>query len=207
MSYDIRLKHTKTDETAVMKHPQLIRGGTVRAMYNEQTGQLEQAKQVEADINVTFNYGKYYNEVTEGDTRFAHDEISAYYANGTNGPIVTYYGIRGLNGKTAKESIQMLTDMIDKISKRYKDKDGNWITTERTKTIYLKDGKEVDALEALIHKKYDEEKQITYTVNEGSNGGSYWERTAANAIRPLLDMVMMATDNLTEDDVVWEVLC
>ena len=56
MSYDIRLKHTKTNETAVMKRPQLIRGGTVRAMYNEQTGQLEQAEQIEADINVTFNY-------------------------------------------------------------------------------------------------------------------------------------------------------
>ena len=108
MSYDIRLKHIKTNETAVMKHPQLIRGGTVRALYNEQTGQLEQDEQIEADINITFKYGKYYNEVTKGDTRFAHDEISAYYSNGTNGPIVTYYGIRGLNGKTAKESQQQV---------------------------------------------------------------------------------------------------
>lgn len=31
----------------------------------------------------------------------------------------------------------------------------------------------------------------------------YWIATAANAIRPLSDMLIMATDNLLESDVVW----
>ena len=32
---------------------------------------------------------------------------------------------------------------------------------------------------------------------------NYWEATAANAIKPLQDMIVMATDNLMEKDVVW----
>lgn len=32
---------------------------------------------------------------------------------------------------------------------------------------------------------------------------NYWEATAANAIKPLQDMIVMATENLMEKDVVW----
>ena len=52
MSYDIELKNKVTGETAKMRHPQYVRGGTVRAVVEERTGQLEQAEQVEADINI-----------------------------------------------------------------------------------------------------------------------------------------------------------
>ena len=116
MSYDIELKNKVTGETAKMRHPQYVRGGTVRAEVNERTGQLVQAEQVEADINITCNYSHYYYEATDGDPRFAHDEVSAYYADGTQGPIKTEYGIRGLYGKTPAESIPMLIDMITKSS-------------------------------------------------------------------------------------------
>ena len=32
---------------------------------------------------------------------------------------------------------------------------------------------------------------------------NYWTATVANAIKPLMDMIVMSTDNLTEKDVVW----
>lgn len=206
MSYDIRLKNKATGETARMKHPQYVRGGTVRAVMDERTGQLVQAEQVEADINITYNYSHYYYEATDGDIRFAHDEVSAYYADGTTGPIETKYGIRGLYGATPAESIPMLIDMIEKIKAKYTDESGEWIDTERTKTVYYKNGVEIpsrDEIEAILHSAYDEKKEITFMVNEGDMS-DYWQATAANAIKSLQDMIVMATDNLTEKCIVWD---
>ena len=53
MSYDIELVNKVTGETAKMKHPQYVRGGTVPARANPVTKELEQAEQVEAHINIT----------------------------------------------------------------------------------------------------------------------------------------------------------
>ena len=39
-------------------------------------------------------------------------------------------------------------------------------------------------------------------VNESSMT-NYWEATAANAIKPLQDMIVMATDNLMKKSIVW----
>lgn len=191
MSYDIELKNKVTGETAKMRHPQYVRGGTVPARLNPATGELEQAEQAEAHINITYNYSHYYYEATDGDPRFAHDKVSAYYADGTQGPIVTEYGIRGLYGKTPAESIPMLMDMITKIRQKYTDENGEWIETERT----LKNGQEIP--------EHEEVDAILYLVNEGDMS-NYWTATAANAIKPLMDMIVMATDNLTEKDVVWD---
>lgn len=191
MSYDIELKNKVTGETAKMRHPQYVRGGTVPARLNPATGELEQAEQAEAHINITYNYSHYYYEATDGDPRFAHDKVSAYYADGTQGPIVTEYGIRGLYGKTPAESIPMLMDMIEKIRQKYTDENGEWIETERT----LRNGQEIP--------KHEEVDAILYLVNEGDMS-NYWTATAANAIKPLMDMIVMATDNLTEKDVVWD---
>ena len=177
----------------------------MRAVVDERTGQLVQAEHVEADINITCNYSHYYYEVTNGDPRFAHDEVSAYYADGTQGPIEPKYGIRGLYGRTPAESIPMLMDMIEKIKQKYTDENGEWIETEKTKTVYLRNGKEIperEEIDAILHHTYDEKKEIKFMVNEGDMS-NYWTATAANAIKPLLDMIVMATDNLTEKDVVW----
>lgn len=70
MSYDIELVNKVTGETAKMKHPQYVRGGTVPARVNPVTKELEQAEQVEAHINITYNYSYYYYEATDGDIRF-----------------------------------------------------------------------------------------------------------------------------------------
>lgn len=206
MSYDIELVNKVTGETAKMKHPQYVRGGTVPARVNPVTKELEQAEQVEAHINITYNYSHYYYEATDGDIRFAHDEVSAYYADGTQGPVETKYGIRGLYGTTPAESIPMLMDMIEKIKAKYTDENGEWIDTERTKTVYYKNGRQISekhVIDAIMHKDYDETKEVKYMVNEGDMS-DYWQATAANAIKPLQDMIVMATDNLTEKGIVWD---
>lgn len=56
-------------------------------------------------------------------------------------------------------------------------------------------------IEAIMNNDYDE-KKIKYMVNE-RDMINYWEATAANAIKPLQDMIVMATENLMEKDVVW----
>lgn len=206
MSYDIELINKVTGETAKMRHPQYVRGGTMPAKLNPATGELEQAEQVEAHINITYNYSHYYYEATDGDARFAHDEVSAYYADGTKGPVKTEYGICGLYGKTPAESIQMLMDMIEKIRQKYTDENGEWIETERRKTIYLRDGKRIperEEIDAILHHTYDKKEEIKFMVNEGDMS-NYWTATAANAIKPLMDMIVMAADNMTEKDVVWD---
>ena len=204
MSYDIELKNKKTPETAFMQHPQYVRGATVPAKIDPVTGELVQAAQAEASINITYNYSSYYEEATKGDPRFAHEEVSAYYADGTTGPVQTKYGIRGLYGKTPAESIPMLNDMIQCIQNAYQDEHGEWKTGKRIRHRYWKDGKEVkDSIGAILHGIKLEKTTEEYTVSEGDTS-NYWERTAANAIHPLQTMLIMATDNLTNPDVVWE---
>lgn len=168
MSYDIELVNKKTGKTASMRHPQYVRGGTVPAIFDPATGELVQAEQSEASINITFNYSRYYYEATDGDIRFAHDEVSARYADGTEGPIVTKYGLPGLDGTTPAESIPMLMDMVEKISKKYRDKNSlEWIITKREKKHYFKDGKELKniSIDDVLHKQYDETKDITYHIS------------------------------------------
>ena len=204
MSYDINLKNKISNEIAVMKHPQYIRSGTVPARINPITGILEQDTQTKAEINITYNYAKYYYDATDGDIRFAHDEVSCYYTDGTTGPIKTEYGIRGLYGKTALESIRMLTDMIQRIKEKYMDSNGEWITTERKKIRYLKNGKEVnDHIHGILHGEVYEKIEEVYSVSEGDTS-YYWERTAANAIIPLETMLVMAVDNILDENIVWD---
>ena len=112
MSYDIRLKDPVTDETLDLPLKHVMTGGTYQADYDEQTRTFSPKPISEAWLNITYNYGHYYYEATDGDPRFSHDEISAYYADGTTGPVKTEYGIRGIYGKTGAESIAMLEDMI-----------------------------------------------------------------------------------------------
>lgn len=76
------------------------------------TGKLAPAEQTEAAIDITCNYSHYYYEVADGDIRFAHKEVSVYYADETQGPAETEYGIRGLYGSTPAEPIPMLMDVI-----------------------------------------------------------------------------------------------
>lgn len=194
MSYDISLIDPKTNKVVLMKDSILVRGGTVPAEYDKATGELRHAAQREARINITYNYGKYYYEATDGDDRFAHSEISCYYADGTTGPIRTEYGIRGLYGKTGAESVSLLGDMIVKIKQKYTDDDGNWLTDKRSKVIYYDEhGNEVDHLNIYFGYIKVTEKKVEYEVSEGDTD-NYWEPTAASAIKALEQMLFMALE-------------
>lgn len=61
---------------------------------------------------LTYNYSRYYYEATDGEIRFAHEDVSAYYADETQGPAETEYDIRGLYGSTSAEPIPILMDVI-----------------------------------------------------------------------------------------------
>ena len=191
MSYDIWLKDRVTGEQIRLPVKHLMTGGTYQADYDERTGTFSPAAIRDAWPNITYNYGCYYDEATAKDPRFAHEEISAYYADGTAGPVVTQYGIRGIYGKSGAESIEMLKDMIRRIESKYK-ADGKWITTSRELTRYLdKSGNEVDFIHVLQHnEKYTSENYVQ-VISEGPNH-DYWMATAANAIKPLYQLMAMA---------------
>ena len=115
MSYDITLNDPVTGQTLVTDEPHFMYGGTYAV-----------GGTAELWLNITYNYANYYYEVTDNDPRFAHDEISCYYSDGTHGPVETQYGIRGIYGKTGAESIPLLNDMISRIKEKYM-RDGRWI--------------------------------------------------------------------------------
>ena len=195
MSYDLEIIDKKTKKVKTLSTPRLIRSGTVPAEYVN--GKCVQIEQTEAEMNITYNYAKYFCETTRGDERFAYPSVID--------PGATEYGIRGLNGKTACESLPMIADMIQRLTEKYKDKDGNWLKGKRTKTQYIaEDGKEVDFWYAMSHETKTEKKEINYYVTEGDTS-NYWECTAANAIESLKVMLVMATDFVTDPDAVWNV--
>ena len=193
MSYDITLNDRVTGETLEVENPHFITGGTYAICGTN-----------ELWLNITYNYSHYYREATDGDPRFAHDEITAYYSDGTTGPVETKYGIRGIYGKSGAESIPMLKDMISRIEKKYKDDNGEWINTTRKKCAYFNvDGEEIDFYKVIVGIESNTpytEKEYEIEVNEGPND-DYWEATAANAIRPLYQLIAFAE---MRPDGVWD---
>lgn len=190
MSYDISLKDRVTGETLKVENAHFMTGGTYAV-----------GGTTELWLNVTYNYANYYYEVTDGDPRFAHDEISAYHWDGTTGPVETQYGIRCIYGKSGAESIPMLKDMIARIEEKYK-KDGEWITTQREKIRLLDPcGVEYrDPIRAIIDGLPRTKEEYTIEVNEGPNE-DYWEPTAGNAIKPLWQLIAFAE---MRPDGVWD---
>lgn len=182
MSYDITLNDRVTGKTIEAENKHFIRGG----MYA--VGGTR-----ELWLNITYNYAHYYYEVTDGDPRFAHDEVSCVYADGTRGPIETEYGIRGIYGKSGAESIPMLKDMIQRIEEKYKDENGEWISTLRDKCRYYNEsGKEIeDVFFYIRHEIPYKKEEYQIEVNEGPNE-DYWEPTAGNAIKPLYQLIAFA---------------
>ena len=192
MSYDIRLVDPVTKEPLHTKVNHDMRGG----MY-------ALGGTTELWLNITWNYAHYYYESTDGDPRFARDEISANYADGTTGPVKTEYGIRGIYGKTGAESIPMLEDMINKIESTYKDESGEWKTARRKRrVVYDEDGirTKTDVYEADRSNIEYTVKVEEYDISEGDTS-NYWTDTAANALRPLHQLIAMAR---IRPDGIWE---
>lgn len=200
MSYDIELINRKTKQPLLLSQPQYIRGGTVKAELDE-NGNLIQAKETEASINITYNYNHYYVEATRDDRRFFKQEADA-----EGNVMESSAGIRGLYGKTAAESLPMLTDMIERIKRKYMDQEtGAWYVTKRKKVhFYDENGVEYkDPINAILNSLPYRKEEEVYEVSEGDTS-NYWESTAANAIIPLMNMLHMAVEHLSDEEAVWD---
>ena len=184
LSYDIYLKEKVSGETIQLPIKHVMTGGTYIADYDEKTGQFTPAAITDAWLNITYNYSHYYYEAAEGDERFYGEDSDGGYAN---------LGIRGIYGKTGAETISMLKGMAERIETKYKH-DGEWITSKRTEKVFKdKNGKEIDKI-ALLEKLGDTDyttETVEKLVNEGPSD-DYWIGTAANAIKPLYQLLAFA---------------
>ena len=128
-------------------------------------------------LNITYNYAEYYYEVDEDA------------------------GIRGIYGKTGAESIPILENMIGRIEAKYKP-EGEWLVTERKEMVMydLLGNKIADPMGAVLKEIPHTTKEITFTVSEGDTS-DYWQPTAANAIRPLHQLIAFAQ---LRPDGVWD---
>lgn len=183
MSYQICLLDPVTKECINLNFKHSMYGVNIPCDEN-----LNPVSTTEASLGITYNYSSYYYEVTEGDERFAHE----------NEDHKTVCGIRGLYGKTGAESIPMLKDMVTRIKNKYSYTDENgeiqWLTGKRTANIYRdRNGYEVsfDCYIMNIGKENFTIEEKEYEVSEGDMS-DYWEETAANAIRPLYQLLAMA---------------
>jgi hypothetical protein len=176
MSYDIHLKDPVTEEVAkVPGH--LMTGGTYVADYHPETGTFTPALNTDAELNITYNYGGYYGDVYKGK------------------------GIRAIYGMSGFDSIPVLEKMISSIEKKYKP-NGEWIISKRKKTAYYdKNDREIDRYDVIFGKtECVREDEIEIEVNEGDTH-DYWLPTAANALRPLYQLVALAK---MRPDCIWD---
>lgn len=177
MSYSIYLKDPVTKETLELP-PHDMQGCNILIDEN-----YNRIPTTEASLGITHNYARYYYDATNNDERFYGQNYNNEYVN---------LGSRGIYGKSGAESIPMLRDMITRIKNKYCE-DGAWVTSERTKDKYFDSkGIERDFIWLLTHKKLDYTKEEhTYTISEGDTS-DYWEPTAANALKPLYQLLAMA---------------
>ncbi len=194
MSYDISLNERATGETIMLPIKHMMIGGTYQADYDEKTKTFSPAAIRDASLNITYNYSGYYYDAAEGDERF-------YGVQDWNDEGYHNCGIRGIYGKTGLESIPMLKDLAARIESKYK-KDGEWIISRRKETVYRDaDGKERHPVELFVHKIEDYTKEeLEIDVNEGDTD-NYWTATAANAIKPLYQLLVFAE---LRPDGVWD---
>ena len=174
MSYDIYLREPVTGEVANVPGHLMI-GGTYK-VYHPETRTFMPALNTDAHLNVTYNYGCYYREVYEN-------------------------GIREIYGMQGVDSISVLENMISAISDKYK-KNDTWLSTKCTKIIYYdEEGNELENILVFLKQKVSaKEEIIEYEVNEGDTR-DYWLATAANAIRPLYQLLALAK---MRPDCIWD---
>ena len=191
MSYDIYLKERVSGDTIMLPVKHVMIGGTYQADYDHVTKTFSPAAIREAWLNITYNYGRYYYEAAENDERFYGDDDGK----------IDNLGIRGIYGKTGAESISMLKDIAKRIENKYK-KDGEWIKTVRKETVYKDEkGNVVDSIDAIFSNiKVAEKEEIEFELSEGPNT-DYWQDTAANAIKPIFQLIAMAE---LRPDGIWE---
>lgn len=175
MSYDIDLIDPVSKEIAKVPGHLMI-GGTYKADYNPETCAFTPDLNNDASLNITYNYGRYYYEVFDS-------------------------GIRHIYGMSGAESIPVLNEMINKIREKYMI-DGQWIITKRERQIFFdKFGKQIINPFACIGS--DDQYTSTVVVVDVSEepNDDYWTATAGNAIRPLYQLIALAT---MRPDCIWD---
>ena len=206
MSYDLTLRNPVTrEELKVPGH--MMYGGNVACNYIN--GQFIPMATTKAYLNITYNYSSYYYEAfpEESDNKEQHDKDAAMFGIPT-----PQGGIRTLDGMTGIAAIPLLQEMIRRIESKYKTSDGEWITTQREETYWinkktgdkiyfsqyiseklkcLRDGKSQQDAAQEMERKYKKSVE-TYELNEGSSGKDYWTPTAANAIKPLYQLIALS---------------
>lgn len=207
MSYDLYLRDPVTRERLqVPGH--LIHGGNIPC--EPIGGRLVPTTTTEAYINVTYNYSGYYQEfpgVSDKPEEQAlyEKDCEAFGIQDEQG------GIRSLNGLSGAQAAPLLREMIRRIERKYKDLE-DWIDTEREKVWYesRKDGRvtkdPTEMFIELLHLKREglsdedaakhlderwEKHESRELVSEGDTR-DYWKPTAANAIRPLYQMIALS---------------
>ena len=167
MSYDISLVEPTTKKTITVDFKHQMKGGTYCVGGTD-----------ELYLNITWNYCPYFFDATENDERF--------YKGDKN------QGLRAIYGKTGAETIPMLTDMAERIRKKYQNEDETWKKTKRKETLFLdENGCEIEVYFAIRdHKKYST-KEVEVTIDEGDDT-DYWKATAVNAMKPIYQLIVMA---------------
>lgn len=208
MSYDLYLRDPAThEELQVPAH--MMHGGNIPCEVIN--GQFIPTTTTRAYLNVTYNYAHYYYEAFPSPE---DENTSVQYKKDaqTFGIVSLEGGIRSLNGLSGLKAVPLLHEMINRIEKKYKKPDGTWLVTKREEPyVYEKStGKKLDSMaiwnayskyshlgyshdeaERLTNEQYEQRTEIV-EVNEGTNGGSYWTATAANAIRPLYQLITLS---------------
>ena len=162
-------------------------------MYLSKPG-FDDAADASAWVNVSYNYADYYYDAAEGDQRFFGSlPTDKTYDKPRN------LGLRGIYGKTGKESIPMLQDLIGRITEKYY-RDNKWVITPRKKIRYFDEqGNVFDLEDILSGRRYSIREECIVEVSEGPSF-DVSEPTAANAIKALNNLVGAA---LMYPDSVW----
>lgn len=176
MGYDIYLRDPVTGK-AVDVPGHLMGGGIYAADYHPEKGLFTAAFQTKAHVNITYQYGRYYYEVYEEE------------------------GIRVIYGTSGFDSILVLTKMIAFLQEKYR-KRGEWVITKRCQTIfYDENGRETaPVVSAGNGMKPVRSGEVEIEVSEGDTS-EYWLATAANAIRPLYQLIALAK---MRPDCIWD---
>ena len=206
MSYDLYLRDRVTGECLeVPGH--LMYGGNIRGAFRDDGSFLPEPT-TEAYLNITYNYSRYYHDAfpsaEEDEEQHAKDAKKFVVTCGDG-------GIRSLNGLTGAQAVPLLKEMIRRIERKNKDIEG-WVSTEREKVWYERKGNPEAAkdpnemLMEFLHLKRDglsdgqageyldkrwQKKSRTVYVCEGDTK-DYWQPTAANAIRPLYQLIALS---------------
>jgi hypothetical protein len=208
MSYDLYLRDPVTRERLqVPGH--LMHGGNIPC--EPIGGRLVPTTTTEAYINITYNYSGYYHEAFPGVSDKPEEQAQYEKDCEAFGIHDKQGGIRSLNGLSGAQAVPLLQEMIRRIERKYQDIEG-WIDTEREKVWYesRKDRRvtrdPTEMFIELLHLKRDglsdedaakyldkrwEKHEGRELVSEGDTR-DYWKPTAANAIRPLHQLIALS---------------